>query len=136
MESPPAQPQSVSRPAREALLIVDDEATIRQVMQAMLEDRGYRVASASNRRETVRELQSGPVRAVLLDLTLPGCTPDDMVAAIRETAPGVPVILASGRTESELRDHAARLSCAGFVRKPFSADDLFQAVRTALEDPG
>jgi two-component system nitrogen regulation response regulator NtrX len=115
------------------LLIVDDEANIRRMLRALLEAEGYGVREAESAEAALAELRQTPPEAVLLDLALPGLSGLEALPQLMEAAPGVPVVMMSGR--ATLRDavEATRLGAFHFLEKPLAPESVLLTVRGALE---
>ncbi|MBO1078650.1 response regulator [Roseomonas haemaphysalidis] len=120
--------------SRPTILVVEDEPIVRMVTVAMLEDMGFRAVEAA----TAAALMScidpaeGTLRAVLLDVHIPGAAGRDMVQEIRAQRPEVPVLIASGADTEELRQRFDRHGGIDFLPKPYANAEL----RRALERLG
>jgi CheY-like chemotaxis protein len=119
-----------------AVLVVDDEAMVREVVQRFLENGGYRVLTAHDGSEAVRVFQqhSGEIGVVLLDLSMPGPSPAETLRALRALEPNVRVVLTSGYADAESRRSLHDVS--GFIAKPARASQYLDAVRKCLEGCG
>jgi len=117
---------SHASPARNSVLVIDDEPGVRTLVQAVLEPSGVQVTLAEDGRRGLELFLANPDRfdAVLVDLTMPGLDGHETLAAMREQRPGLRAILMSGYTEQD----AATTAAHTFLQKPFSP----QALRTAL----
>jgi len=102
------------------ILVVDDQATIRMLARDFLSLQGLEVVTAANVAEGLALAARIRPSLVLLDLTLPGVTPEDAVT--RMTATGLPVVLMSGRADEEVDRLRAR--ARGFLAKPFTLAGL------------
>ncbi|MEM6455534.1 MAG: response regulator [Acidobacteriota bacterium] len=128
--------------ARGTVLVVDDEAMMRRVIAAMLEQLGLTVLSASSGAEALAHYRGrgdgeAPIRAVLLDWTMPGMDGAQTFHALRALDVEVPVILMSGYSEAQVRTALGHADVtAGFLKKPFRADDLVRALQRVLEVDG
>lgn len=116
-----------------ALLIVEDDADIRQNLAEILRDEGHEVETACNGAEALEHLQKKLEHGrlpclILLDLMMPVMNGWDFRAKqlSHPTLAGVPVVLLSGATD--VRHHAATLQTAGYLTKPIPLDRLFQLV--------
>jgi len=127
----------------ELLIVVDDEPPILALARRTLENAGYRTATARNGVEALAaydRLRSA-CALVLTDLTMPGMSGAELVAALRGRDPELPILVASGLAERPERLVAA--GAAEFLAKPFSTDALLRSVHRALgrrrapsSDPG
>ncbi|MEK6611133.1 MAG: response regulator, partial [Gemmatimonadota bacterium] len=115
------------------ILIVDDEANLRRMLSAVLVAEGFRIAEASNGTEAVAAAQRRRPDAVLLDLSMPG-GPDGLATLERLTAeaPGVPVIMMSGRAGLQDAVRATKLGAFHFLEKPLAPEAVVLALRSAL----
>ena len=127
------------RPENESLhgeagfvLIIDDEAAIRESLQTLLEMEGYNVTTASNGEEGLTKLGDRPFELVLLDLALPDRNGIDLLADIREQDPQLAVIMitAYGTVENAVR--AMQSGAANFIQKPWDNEKLLADVRAAI----
>jgi CheY-like chemotaxis protein len=121
-------------PDRLAVLVVDDEETVRSVTAKMLERSGYDVLVAGCGQDglDVFEANRDRVMLVLLDLTMPDVMGDQVFQQLRQLNPEVRVILMSGYDEKEATVQFAGEGLAGFIQKPFSAKQLRTRVEGVL----
>ncbi|MEZ5100409.1 MAG: PAS domain-containing protein [Thermoleophilia bacterium] len=115
------------------VLIVDDEPEVREVARLVLEPVGLATLQAANGREALELLRRRPgeIDLVLLDMTMPELDGAETLGALRQLAPGLPVIVSSGHA----RRHAlGRLPDEDvlFLYKPYRPRDLLRAVGEAL----
>jgi PAS domain S-box-containing protein len=117
------------------LLIVDDEASVRALVQYVLEQAGFAVLTAADGQAGVDlfERVGRDVDAVLLDLTMPRLSGLEALRELRRLRPGVPVVLMSGYSEQDIRTRCAGQEPTAFLQKPFFAEHLLAAVQRALE---
>jgi signal transduction histidine kinase/PAS domain-containing protein len=119
---------------RASILLVDDERMVLEVTREMLSHVGYRVTTCSDGPEALRLFreQGGKFDLVILDLVMPNMGGLDLFKAMREVAPDVRVILASGFSvdgdAQRILDQGAR----AFLQKPYRADDLAWTVADVL----
>ncbi len=119
------------------ILVVDDDAPVRQVAAMMLEDAGFRVLQAADGREGVELLRSyaDEIAAVLLDLTMPRMSGEEAFREMRRIRPDVPVILSSGYNEQDATNRFSGKGIAGFIQKPYRSAALLAELRKVLEGP-
>jgi CheY-like chemotaxis protein len=117
----------VTQPVR--ALLVEDEALVAMVAEELLLSLGFDVVSARNATEALGMLEDGELPAVaLVDVGLPGVRGDQLTEQLRSDRPAMPVILATGYDNAELRDRFAGDAGVGFLAKPYSEADLQRAL--------
>ncbi len=112
-----------------AVLVVDDDPYIREALAEVLEDEGYRVATARDGEEALERLGREPLPAlILLDLRMPGMSGWEVRRRLLEVPAlaRIPVVLLSA--DSRLEEAEAVLGAAGSLRKPPSLDELLAAI--------
>lgn len=122
----------VTKPAREPrlrTLIVDDNATTRDMIASCLRDR-FAIDEAADGAEALERLRTRRYDAVILDISRPGL---DGLAILEMLASSDPplsarVVVVSQRTDQLTRERARKLGAAAFVPKPFTADSICQAI--------
>jgi CheY-like chemotaxis protein len=108
-------------------LVVDDEQTVRIFAQQALEHNGYRVLLAENGEEAIEVLAAHPeVVAVLLDLTMPDISGDEVARHLRSIRPSLPILLSSGYSETEARERFGAAEVTSFLEKPYRAVTLLE----------
>ncbi|MEQ8745315.1 sigma-54 dependent transcriptional regulator [Pyruvatibacter sp.] len=117
------------------ILIVDDELDIRELMAGILDDEGYETRLAGNSDETLRAIQARVPRLVVLDVWLQGSRMDglDLLDAIKEKHPNLPVVVISGHGNVETAVTAIKKGAYDYIEKPFKADRLVLIVQRAIE---
>lgn len=94
-----------------------------------LEDVGFQVLQAGDAAEAIQALSaSGPVHAVIVDMGLPDRSGDQLAAEMRTQREDLPILIASGRSERELKDKFAADSRVGVLTKPYTAGMLIGAL--------
>src|SRR5436190_5757265 len=119
-------------PAQGSVLIIDDEAEIRESLQTLLEIEGYEVETAINGEDGLSRLGERPFDLVLLDLALPGRSGLDILPEIRAVDPQISVIMitAYGNVEDAVR--AMQSGATNFIQKPWDNEKLLADVRAAV----
>lgn len=117
-----------------AVLVVDDEATVRETAREMIERLGYRTLTSSGGREALELLAAGGsgVSCVVLDLTMPGMGGQEVLERISRDHPGMRVILSSGFSRDSAADCARNPCYCGFLHKPYSSSELEETLRKIL----
>lgn len=113
------------------ILVVEDDADLRDVLRALLEAEGYRVAEAGTAERALIEARSHKPDAVLVDLGLPDRDGQVVIRRIREFSP-VPIIVLSARTMEADKVLALDGGADDYVTKPFSSTELLARVRAGL----
>lgn len=113
-----------------AILLVDDEETIRYVGKRMLERLGFEVITAVDGIDACKQYEDNmsKIQLVLLDLTMPQRDGEETYREMRRLNSKVRVILTSGFTEQEITARFAGKGLAGFIQKPFSMSDLTEKI--------
>jgi PAS domain S-box-containing protein len=116
------------------VLVIDDEAIVRTVIQAVLERSGYRLTVAENGRQGVELFARSPdeFSIVLLDLSMPVMGAEEALGLLLRLRPNAKVLIVSGYDESEVIRLFGHRHIAGFLQKPFTAGRLLQKVREVL----
>jgi PAS domain S-box-containing protein len=142
----PASDKEIEEPARaferfatgsEKVLLVDDEADIRQVGRELLEAMGYEVLLARDGKEAIEiyRQNSGDIDVVLLDMVMPNMGGGETYDRMKEINAEVKVLLSSGYSiDGEAREILER-GCDGFIQKPFDLRQLSGKIREVLEKP-
>ena len=102
------------------VLVIDDEDLVRDVVARMVEDLGYAALTAADGAAGLELVAHRNVDAVLVDLTMPNMSGADVIAALRERRPGLPVVLCSGYD----RDGRGPVKADAYLPKPFRIDAL------------
>ncbi|MCW5723682.1 MAG: sigma-54-dependent Fis family transcriptional regulator [Maricaulaceae bacterium] len=117
------------------ILIVDDEADIRELIAGLLEDEGYQAREAADADATLDALRQRKPSLVILDVWLQGSRLDgiELLEIMKEADPDLPVIVISGHGTIETAVAAIRKGAYDFLEKPFKSDKLLLTVARALE---
>jgi len=124
MLPPPAEP-------RANVLIVDDDAGVRDVCTSLLHALGYNACGAEDRAQALATLRSDGAQVALVDLELPGAQDGSLLQALKRQQPELRVLLMSGRPRSDLRRFLATGADA-VLEKPFRLGELDQSLECAL----
>ena len=117
----------------EKILIVDDEAFIRENLERILTEDGYRPFSTESPADAVQQVNEEEIDLVLLDLNLGATSGLDVLKQMREIDPGVLVIIITGYGTVESAVEAIKMGAYDYIKKPFKADAIRLIVRLALE---
>jgi DNA-binding response OmpR family regulator len=114
------------------LLIVEDDAGLRQMLTWELEDLGYEITAVEDCGAALEKTAGQSFDAALLDYCLPDGNGVDLLAALRMLAPDMPVIMYSALACSDTRERARGLGAVSFLTKPASVQAVDQAFRQAI----
>src|SRR5512146_1339316 len=117
------------------ILIVDDEADIRDLVAGILQDEGFDARTARNSDEALTAIATRKPNLVFLDIWLQGSKLDglQLLDAVKQEHPDVPVVMISGHGNIETAVAAIKHGAYDFIEKPFKADRLVLVAERALE---
>ncbi len=120
------------------ILLVDDDHRVRTVAERILRHHGFDVVSASDGEEALARCRetSHDLRCVLLDLSMPGLGGEAVYRELRAKWPGLPVLLMSGYTGETVAELLGGDPRAGFLHKPFGAEQVLAAIGRVSAPPG
>ena len=113
------------------ILVVDDDAAIRQAVRLHLEKEGYRVAAAADGREALDCLAAGDVQLVLMDVMMPRMDGFSAIMRIRESR-NLPIIVMSAKGEDSDKVLGLSIGADDYITKPFSTGELIARVKSQL----
>ncbi len=125
-----ARPRSAPPPR---VLVVDDEQSMRELLEIVLRREGYDVVIADNGRAAVSALESQPVDLLISDIKMPDMSGVDVLRAARGIDPDILAIMITAFASTETAVEALRLGAHDYISKPFKVDELKLRVRKALE---
>jgi CheY-like chemotaxis protein len=119
----------------ERILLIDDEASIAQIGERMLNKLGYRATALTSSTQALTVYEQAPKSfdAVITDLTMPEITGVDFAHRLLKSRPELPVILSTGFMHSLEIDRARSLGVKFFIEKPFTIQSLALQLRDALK---
>jgi DNA-binding response OmpR family regulator len=119
---------------RPFVLIVDDDEVIRSLLRLTLPDEGYDLVEAEDGDQALQISDANRPTLVLLDWRMPRLSGADVLGALKERHPDVPVIVLTAEPEAKVRTHAEALGADVFMTKPFSPLQLLATVERLLPD--
>ena len=114
------------------ILVVDDEASIRESLSGILSDEGFTPFCAENGEQALALLEESQVDLVLLDIWMPGIDGMETLKRIKEGHPYLPVIMISGHGTIETAVQATKTGAFDFIEKPPSYDKIVLSINNAL----
>jgi two-component system cell cycle sensor histidine kinase/response regulator CckA len=132
-----SQPVAPARGGSETILIAEDEAPLRLLVGAILEEAGYRVLIAANGHDAIRLCQNhpGPIELLISDVVMPHMGGKQLSAELKDRRPGIKILFASGYTDNVVIHHEILSPGVAFIQKPFTPNELLAKVRTILDGP-
>ena len=116
------------------ILVVDDEPTIRELAQIILQDEGYSVITAENGVDAIQKVKDEMPDLVLLDIVMPGMNGNDVCRILKTEAKTkfIPIVMFTVLGRDKDMKLAGESGCAGYFLKPFSPEDLIAEVQKRL----
>jgi two-component system, OmpR family, response regulator MprA len=118
------------------LLVVDDEASVREALALVLDLSGFDVATATGGSEAIRALASDPPDAVILDVLMPGLDGLEVCRRMRAAGDRTPVLMLTARTEISERVAGLEAGADDYLAKPFAREELIARLRALLRRTG
>jgi DNA-binding NtrC family response regulator len=111
---------------------VDDAPDMLELIQRNLASQGFAVSTAASARDALALLAAATVDLLVTDVRMPGLSGMDLVREVRERHPGIEIIVITGYATIEGAVEALQLGAWDYLAKPFTDEELFQAVRRVL----
>ena len=131
------RPQSLQDIPRgtETILVVDDEAIVRNIVTRILKSLGYTVLQTGSGGEAIAlwQQQKNPIHMVLTDVVMPHMSGRDLVEHLKEMGDGFKVLYTSGFTQDAIANHGVSGAGVKLLLKPYTRDSLARMVRDVLD---
>ena len=114
------------------VMVVDDRAGIRKLLQEVLQGAGYGVIIAEGGREAVERISRLAVDLVLLDMKMPGMDGLETLITLKKIRPDLIVLIMTAYEELEILNEAMRCGAGGYISKPFDIGELTEIVAGSL----
>lgn len=121
-------PAAAATPERRPILLVEDEASLREILAHVLEQEGYRVVTAGNGREALALVKGVSPALVITDLMMPVLDGHELLERLDVLLPSVPIVVLSELERPRVRS----LNLVRVVRKPVTLDALLQVVASVV----
>lgn len=118
------------------ILVVDDEAAIRDLISDVLNIAGYQVITSGDGLDALNQIRNNNFDLILLDVNLPKVDGFAILEKVRESAQTQPIIMLSARVDKDDVTHGLRLGADDYVRKPFSVEELVLRIENRLKRDG
>ena len=117
------------------ILVVDDEDIVLESCKRVLED-CFEVILARSADAALEAIRRQTIGMILLDIKMPDKEGMSLLREVKEKWPNIPVIIMSGYTTTETVEQVSRTEAAAFIAKPFTPDELVEAVAKVIEEEG
>jgi len=114
------------------VLLVEDDATVADVVCGLLSSRGHEVIHAAHALAALREISAGDFDVGLLDLDLPGLSGFELAQHLRNQGYTLPLLAVTARTDPDLQQQVEAAGIGGFLRKPVTGELLVEAIARVL----
>jgi len=120
----------------EHILLVDDEPSITQLIQLMLERLGYTVTTRVSSIEALEVFKknTGKFDIIISDMSMPNMTGDQLAHEIRQIRPEIPIIICTGFSERINKENAEALGANGLLMKPIVKSEMAKMIRKMLDE--
>ncbi|TMA95362.1 MAG: response regulator [Deltaproteobacteria bacterium] len=113
--------------------IVDDDESMREAIESLVESLGFRAETFASTEEFVQCDHLGQIACLILDVHLPGMSGLELQRLLSFATYAFPIIFISGRGDDRMREYALKGGAVEFLYKPFTAEALLTAVHSALK---
>ncbi len=118
------------------ILVVEDDAEMRDLLKEELSDEGYRVIEAEDGEDAASKLRSEVFDVIITDIRMPRVGGIELLTSVTKAYPRTPVIVITAFGSPEILDNACEKGAFDYIGKPFKLQDLKNAVRKALQWEG
>jgi len=115
------------------LLLVDDDAVIRDGLQRILDGAGYPTTAFASGQLAIESLQKTPYDLVITDLKMPGMNGLEVIRNVKILQPDLPILVITGYSTVDTAVEAMKGGAADYISKPFSPEEICRKIRSALE---
>lgn len=135
--APAVAPMATAAGGSEAILLLEDEPALREMIQEVLETAGYTVVTGPTPKEALQSALDGRVAVdlVLTDVVMPHLSGREAAARVRDVHPGAPVLFMSGYTDAAIGHQGVLEATEHFLQKPFTTEVLLNKLRQVLQAP-
>ncbi len=123
----------VTAPAKEAILIVDDETIVRRSLNKCLTRNGFDCHEAGNADEALRRLREEPADLVILDIMMPGISGSELLPQLKQSFPDTAFIMATAVVDPETIVRCMKNGAQDYITKPFELSQLVSNIKLVLE---
>ncbi|MFA5523233.1 MAG: diguanylate cyclase [Tissierellales bacterium] len=117
---------------QESILVVDDDPILLDLLEKILFQRGYDVILCSKTLNLIKTIKDNKIDLAIIDLVMPQIDGYEIIELIRKTEPEMPIIILSGKTNTENKTRALGIGADDYITKPFQEEELIARVERAL----
>jgi len=114
------------------ILVVDDENIVLDSCQRVLEADGFEVFLVPSADKALKAMKKDDFALLLIDVKMPGHDGMYLMREVKEKWPDIPIIVMSGYHTKEIIEEAVKIGAATFIAKPFTPDELLEALRQVI----
>ena len=136
IEAPSAAKEEIPQ-GSESILFIDDEISLVDIGQQVLERLGYKVVTRTSSVEALELFQAKPdaFDLVITDMTMPNMTGANLARKMMSIRPDIPIILCTGYSQQITKEQAKKIGIREFLLKPIVIDELARTIRNVLDSP-
>jgi two-component system response regulator FixJ len=124
---------TLSSSAKHFVVVVDDDAKMRESLESLLQSAEFSVAVFSSAEDTLESLILAEANCLVTDIRMPGMHGLELQRRVKHDFPSLPVILITGNYDEQLESRALANGAVGLLYKPFDPSDLLNRIRLAIE---
>jgi DNA-binding NtrC family response regulator len=118
----------------ESILVVDDDAEVRETLSSVLLSEGYLVETVKNGKEAIKASETAYFDVALIDMELPDMKGIEILRRLKEKQPRIVMIIITGFPSLEYAVKAVNEGAHGYVLKPFNVAELLKMLRKCLDE--
>ena len=115
------------------ILIVDDELSMREFLEILLNGEGYNVDSAANGTEAIKKLKNNHYQLIISDIQMPGMGGLELLKNIKNLSPATEVLMMTAYASTETAVEAMKSGAYDYITKPFKVDEVKLIIKNVLE---
>jgi two-component system response regulator PilR (NtrC family) len=116
------------------LLIVDDEASMCEFLEIILQKNGYQVSSRQSARKAINDLETGTFDLVISDINMPEMSGLELLSTVKEKSPSTEVIMITAYASTDTAIQAMKRGAYDYITKPFNNDEILLTIEKALKN--
>jgi two-component system response regulator PilR (NtrC family) len=125
------QPPRNNKVSMASILVVDDERSMREFLEILLEKEGHTVTTAARGDEALKIITTSTIEVVVSDIRMPGMTGIELLEAIKEELPDLPVIIITAFASPDDAVLAMKNGAFDYISKPFNVDEIKSVIKSA-----